>query len=155
MVSQDEREIEKILKQFDPQMVKRIRSIIYTNMVGGRIATYMMNDDHTLEQYIQTIANNYRTSSNYLYQLQVCRSEACWQPLLETIHHWVFALFMRKGLSKSEAVDLIQETAENTALKILITLFPYDVSFDVWAFCLTQTQCCQTLSKLRGNSTGS
>lgn len=155
MAVQDEREIEKVLELFERQTAARLRPILYANLVGGRIATYLMNDDHTLEQYVQTVAGNYQASSGYLYQLQVLRDGTCWRPFLEQIQRWVFALFLKKGLSRTEAEALVEKTTENSALKIIITLFPYDVPFNIWAIRLTQIQCCQTLAKMRGIETGS
>ncbi|MFZ0547045.1 MAG: hypothetical protein WAM60_16490 [Candidatus Promineifilaceae bacterium] len=138
MVSQNEKEIERILHQFDPQTANQIRPIIYDNMDRGRIAAFLANDEHTLEQYIYTVADNYNSLAGRLYQLQIVHSQEHWQPLIAQIQRWLGALFMRKGFLIHEVRALIKQSAECTALDILSLPYPYDVDFDVWVMVITE-----------------
>jgi hypothetical protein len=138
MVSQNEKEIESVLKQFDPRTAGQIRPIIYVNQARGRISAFLANDSHTLEEYIQIVADNYGELSGYLHQRQVVRSKKHWRPLMIQIHQWGYAWFLRKGYLSQEAALLVEQSAENTALEILLMPFPYDIDFDVWIMVITE-----------------
>ena len=97
MDSQNEKAIETVLKHFDPRRANKIRPIIYANLARGRINAFLSNDNHSLEEYIQIVAENYLAMSDYLYQLQVARSRKLWHELMVQIHQWGHAWFQRQG----------------------------------------------------------
>lgn len=138
MTSQDEKDIESVLKEFDSHPANQIRPILYINQARGRIAGFLENEDHTLEEYVHIVAENYEALSAYLYQLQVVRSKKEWRPLMVKIHQWVYAWLLRKGYLSDEAARLVEQAAEHTALEILLTPFPYDINFDVWVMVATE-----------------
>ncbi len=140
-----EKTLEQLAQEKGETAVSAIRSIILTNLDQGRVGDWLgdSNDQNrTLQDYVYLVAETHSQYKDYLYRLQVEKSEEVWQNLFHQLQQWAYNYLLGKGFYRNPSTSQLAVTyATEAAITLLTVRFPYDRNFVPWAHVLLLNVC--------------
>jgi RNA polymerase sigma factor (sigma-70 family) len=135
----------------EAKVVRAIRPIIATNLKTGRVRYFLDAVAHRQPaEYVERVASTYLEFHAYLRQVQVEKCDEVWQPLYQKLQWWIYNYLVGINFAAgSQTQSLATEYATEAATALLTAYFPYDVTFDAWAFILARNVTCKQLKLLK------
>lgn len=125
-----------------------LRAILLANLERGRIDFYLNGQPQAqLRDYVSRVAGYYDRLGLYLHSLQQAKDPDAWEPLTQTLRQWAYGILQQVPNLTTDLDQLAAEYANAAAEKILTAYFPYDTSFESWAFVLVRNVCRQLLRR--------
>ncbi|MGD8457001.1 MAG: sigma-70 family RNA polymerase sigma factor [Anaerolineales bacterium] len=124
------------------RFVRKVKEIINRNLDRGRVQIFIEGDMDNVNEYVETVANNYENLSPYLYQLQIEGNEEVWKELINKLQKWAYSYFISRNFYPGKnTFEIAKIQATEAAIKVLNAHFPYDVDFNPWARVLLVHTC--------------
>jgi len=143
-----EKSLDVLADQEDADFVKKVRSILLTNLDRGRIQKFIEGDINNIHAYVLRVADSYNSYSQLVNRLQNDKAHKEWKELLKKMRLWAFNFLIRNGYRVESATqDIAEECAVEAAIQILNAYFPFDVSFHSWARVIVQHTCLKYFRK--------
>ena len=143
-----EKSLDALADQEDADFVRKIKSILLTNLDRGRIQKFIEGDIGNIQAYVARVADGYESYSQLVNKLQNDNAHEEWEELLEKMQLWAFNFLIRNGYRVESATqEIAEECAVEAAIQILNAYFPFDVSFHSWARVIVQHTCLKYFRK--------
>lgn len=134
--------------QLEPQRFAAVCSIVWRNYRGKRVSKFLHNGTASSpKQYVATIIHYHEEWNGYLYQIQIVRDDVAWAPLFDKLQKWSYSILRRAGLPPRLSYERASACATDAVGELLQAEFPYDVSFDPWAYVVLRFVCHRYLSR--------
>ena len=118
-----------------------IEHILRANIKEGRAQSFL-EKEHTPAQYVERVLRYYQEWHEHVYQLQVVKASARWEPFYVLLQKWAYAFLRRRGFpAYGDRYEHAVACAGEAAATILSTRFPFDVHFERWAYVILQNIC--------------
>jgi RNA polymerase sigma factor (sigma-70 family) len=135
------------------QVAQALRLIIAANLRSGRVG-YFLDEVEGREpaEYVSRVTGFYEALSLYLHQVQVEKLDEVWRPLFEKLQRWIYNFLLNNHFAAGPHThQRAVEYATEAAVALLTAHFPYDTSFDAWAFILARNVTCKLLKQSKRN----
>lgn len=143
-----EKSLDTLADQEDADFVRKVKSILLTNLDRGRIQKFIEDDINNIQAYVLRVVDSYRCFSHLVNKLQDHQAHTEWEELLGKMQKWAFNFLIRKGFRVESATqEIAEELAVEAAIQILNAHFPFDVSFHSWARVIVQHTCLKYFRK--------
>jgi RNA polymerase sigma factor (sigma-70 family) len=143
-----DKSLDILADQEDADFVRKVKSILLTNLDRGRIQKFIEGDINNIQAYVLRVADSYESHFQLVNELQNDKANEEWKELLEKMGRWAFNFLIRKGYRVEHATqDIAEECAVEAAIQILNAYFPFDVSFHSWARVIVQHTCLKYFRK--------
>lgn len=119
--------------------VSEVEQIVEQNVRTGRFERVRKARAITLEEYTSLVTISYAAHHHLVACLAEGEPEA-WEHLWLRLFQRAYDLLLLRGWGSGEAYERAQEAAQNACLTIYCKVFPYDCSFDAWAFLILRHQ---------------
>lgn len=138
-----EEALQQVAEERGEKIVLTIRPIIMSNLAQCRINSWLgTNENRTPRDYILLVVKMHKQYGNYIYQLQVEKSEPVWQDLYTQLQKWAYNYLLGKGFYRDQATFQLASTyATEAAMALLTARFPYDRNFMAWVHVLLLNIC--------------
>ena len=122
-----EKSLDALADQEDADFVRKIKSILLTNLDRGRIQKFIEGDIGNIQAYVARVADGYESYSQLVNKLQNDNAHEEWEELLEKMQLWAFNFLIRNGYRVESATqEIAEECAVEAAIHILNAYFPFD-----------------------------
>jgi RNA polymerase sigma factor (sigma-70 family) len=145
-----EQALEQLRSELGETLTNALLPILRLNSQRCRLRQYFrLNPEGTLQTYILHVAHCYQADHAYLDQLQRQKKTDMWEPLLEKIRQWTYRFLGNWELDEHTRIMNTQEIAQEAAVQIVRSHYPYDCVFDAWACVISQHTCSKYMQRYR------
>lgn len=137
-----EQALERLAETRGDELARQVKLILLANLDRGRIQRFLDGNPDQIQAYVWQVADSFSTLHVYLQKLQTKRDPEAWSPLYERMQTWAYNFFLRKNFAADDRTrEIAIECANEAAMQLLNSHFPYDTDFDPWAHILVQNTC--------------
>jgi RNA polymerase sigma factor (sigma-70 family) len=134
-----EQALERLAETRGDELARQVKPILLANLDRGRIQRFLDGNPDQIQAYVWQVADSFSTLHAYLQKLQTKRDPEAWSPLYERMQTWAYNFFLRKNFAADDRTrEIAIECANEAAMQLLNSHFPYDTDFDPWAHILVQ-----------------
>ena len=151
------KEIEEILETLKEELGEKelteVKNILYSNLTRGRIRKFTEQNSIDLRDYVLQVIGCYRDYHDRVRSIQIEKSNEIWVAFKRRLDLWAFRFLCKRGFPPNRnTFRLAQDYATETSITVMKARFPYDISFDSWAYVLLRNVCFQQFEKANKKS---
>jgi RNA polymerase sigma factor (sigma-70 family) len=147
-----ERAIREARDRLEPQLIQAIAPIVWANYDRGRVHRFLANGDVAgIDDYIDVVAAHFREQHDYVRRVQIETDPELWDILFQQLQRRAYGILTKDAfLEPRERYEHALQCATDASLVIADRHFPYDASFEAWAYVVLRYTCKNHMRKHRG-----
>jgi RNA polymerase sigma factor (sigma-70 family) len=133
----------KIIANRDVEEIAEcIRPILFVNLQNGRVDSFTEGQAERIQEYVLRVADHYKQWHEYIDKVQIEKDDLVWEALLLQLRKWTYSFFIHYGFEPIYTrTELVPTQANEVAIQLLKAHFPFDTSFEPWAFNIVKSTC--------------
>jgi RNA polymerase sigma factor (sigma-70 family) len=151
------KEIDDLLSELSIELgenlLAEIKGILYSNLARSRINKFIEQNPIELKDYVSLVISMHERYRDQVRLIQIEKSNDHWIVLKRQLDRWAYRFLSKKGLPPTPATfKLAQDYATEASITVLRAHFPYDTSFESWAYVLLRYVCLRQFEKANKKS---
>lgn len=136
-----EHALEQLAERKGNEYSSKIGGIVRANIKSGRVQHFLERETvPSISAYVECVADHYALCHHLVYQLQEEQDPLAWKELLAKLRQWAYAQLWHRSFL-AERRRHAADCANDAAVAIATSGFPYDTSFSSWARIIVRNTC--------------
>lgn len=138
-----DRAIREARDRLEPGLIQAITPVLWANYDQGRVHRFLANGDAgDIGDYVNIVAAHFREQHDYVRLVQIETDREVWDILFQRLQRQAYGILAKNGfLEARERYEHALQCATDASLVIADRRFPYDASFEAWAYVVLRYTC--------------